>query len=275
MLQERMLKSAMFYCQRCGKKNETENMRCSYCETYQQFDVSEVEKKNCKQCGKKIPVNANYCSYCGLDQAQILLKELDETSQAKEKENDQQKDDQKNNEIPTIDISDPQKLKEFIKEAKKEGIKVHVLGKNESFKPGIVPSTKLFIKNWVNVNKRMGRADFWWGLLGTFLLSIPVGALISLIVSLFQGFLPGNVETISKLCMAAWLAFFYVALLTAMIRRLHDIELPAYLALLLFIPGGDLISFIIATLPQRRTKSTYTFEDPKKSNKNNDHRNGK
>lgn len=257
----------MFYCQKCGKKNELNELkeeRCSFCGTKQEVGSSEVEMKKCKRCDKKIPVSSNYCYYCGQDQAEILLKNLDEPAEKKEKIAEKKE----KQEVPTIDISDPKKLKEFIKMAEKEGIEVHVLGKNESLRPGIVPSTRLFLKDWINVNKRMGRADFWYGLLGTFLLSIPAGIMISLLASLFASMGSGSVENIYLLGVAAWIAFFYVALLTAEVRRLHDIELPGYLALLLFIPGGDLIAFIIAAMPQRRTKSTYTFEDPRKKNKN-------
>lgn len=254
----------MFYCEKCGSKNESSGERCSFCGTKQKTMANEGEMKNCKKCEKQISVSANYCYYCGQDQAEILLKELKQPVEKQEKQDDQKEE----SEIPTVDISDPQKLKEFIKMAKKEGIEVHVLGKNESFRPGIVASTKLFLKDWVNVNKRMGRADFWYGLCGGFLLSMPAGLVISLLASLLGPLMSGAEGNIYKLGIAAWIAFFYVALLTAMVRRLHDIELPGYLALLLFLPGGDLIALVIATMPQRRTKSNYTFKDPRKKNKN-------
>lgn len=258
-----MLKLAMFYCEKCGKKNENNEECCSFCGTKQKTMANEGEMKKCKQCEKQISVSANYCYYCGQDQAEILLKELKQPVEKQENPDDLEKEP----EIPTVDISDPKKLKEFIRMAKKEGIEVHVLGKNESFRPGIVASTKLFLKDWINVNKRMGRADFWYGLCGTFLLSMPAGLVISLLASLAGPMTSGSAENVYKLGIAAWIAFFYVALLTAVVRRLHDIELPGYLALLLFFPGGDLIALVISTMPQRRTKSNYTFKDPRKKNK--------
>lgn len=210
-----------------------------------------------------------------MDQAKILWQERqpqEEKDEAKDRAKEQAAKAEQQQDIPTIKINDPKKLRAFLKLAQKDGLQVHVLGKNESLMPGLITSTKLFVHDWLKVNKRMGRADFWLGLLGTFLLSVPVGICLSLCVSLVNGLGPQAAETVFKAGLAAWLAFFYVALLTGLIRRLHDIELPAYLALLLFIPGGgDLAALVIAALPQHRKKNTYTFEEPGKKGPGQDH----
>ena len=250
----------MFYCQKCGKKNKAKSDWCSFCGTLQEISHTGIEMKKCKRCGRNIPVASNYCYYCGMDQAKILLNDLKGPSEEKKSESKKEK-------IPTVDISDPKKLKEFIKLAQKEGLEVHILGKNESAFPGLLTSTKLFLRDWLNVKKRMGRADFWFGFLGMLILSIPAGMLISFAASIIPHLFPVGTMAVVKFGMAAWLAFYIVALLTALIRRLHDVELPAYLALLLFFPYTDIVALILAALPQRHNKSTYTFEGTKNKKK--------
>lgn len=259
-----MLSRSMFYCQKCGKKNTQEGQLCALCGTVQEVFAPETEFKACKRCAKQIPVRSNYCYYCGMDQAKILLSEL----KVKEKQPQEEKTADQADKLPTLDISDREKLQEFIKLAKKQGVTVHVLGKNESVTPGFVPSTKLFLKDWLNVNKRMGRADFWYGLLGSFCLSFPVGISIGLFAIFIARINSAGLMPTIRLGTAAWVAYFMVALFTALVRRYHDIQLPGYLALLLLIPYCDLIALILALLPQKRTNSKYTFEDPQRKKKN-------
>lgn len=254
----------MFYCQKCGKKNEQASQFCDFCGTLQETQTAREELKKCKRCKKEIPVASNYCYYCGMDQAKILYDEL-KADDRRDRSLKEQSDDAKK--TPTINISDRQKLEEFIKQAQKEGLTVHVLGKNESLKPGLVPSTRLFLKDWLNVNKRMGRADFWYGLLGMFLLSLPAGILISVITQGLQMLFAVTVVASTRVLLAAYLAFFMVTLLTALIRRLHDAELPAFLAVLLVVPYCDVFALLLALAPQKRTNSKYTFEGPGKENK--------
>ena len=81
---------------------------------------------------------------------------------------------------------------------------------NETSKPGLIPSTKLFFNDIFTVNKCMGRADFWWSCLGVNILF----ALIELILISLNGF-----------TMALKLIFDLMWLLTipSYIRRLHDV----------------------------------------------------
>lgn len=253
----------MFYCQKCGKKNTEESQLCALCGTVQEVFEPETEFKACKRCNNQIPVRSNYCYYCGMDQAKILLSEL----KVEKKQPPEEQPADQTEQLPKIDLSDREKLQKFIKLAKKQGVTVHVLGKNESVTPGVIPGTKLFLRDWLNVNKRMGRADFWYGLIGSFCLSIPIGILIGLLAIFVQRIDPAGLMSTIKFGMAAWVAYFTVALFTALVRRYHDIELPGYLALLLLIPYCDMIALIIALLPQKRTNTKYTFEDPRRKNK--------
>ena len=45
-------------------------------------------------------------------------------------------------------------------------------GKNENPEPNLIASTKLMLRDTFRTDKRMGRADFWWGYLGITMLTV-------------------------------------------------------------------------------------------------------
>lgn len=47
----------------------------------------------------------------------------------------------------------------------------------------MIVSTKLMLKDWLTVDKRMGTGDFWWGYLGMYLLTIIVSVIMGAVLA--------------------------------------------------------------------------------------------
>ncbi|AKP68043.1 DUF805 domain-containing protein [Companilactobacillus ginsenosidimutans] len=122
---------------------------------------------------------------------------------------------------------------------------------NESGKPGLVSSTKLFFKDLFVGAKRISRADFWWGYLGT---TIFFAVLIALFVWTVTLMPISDYYWSAILGVAAAISFGYylIAIYNAGIRRLHDVNLSAWWMLLLLLPGvGYLVLLVLCSLEQR------------------------
>ncbi|KRN89575.1 zinc-ribbon domain-containing protein [Ligilactobacillus ceti] len=270
----------MITCQYCGRHIATDEMNCHHCGAHQErFDV-ENEKKNCKKCQQEIPVNANFCPYCGQDQAIFVRK----TQPEKEVEQDMVDDAQKKQEEIIIQsLADLSKLADDAMLNKKladQGLLVKKLPKNESKKPGLITSTKLLLKDTFIMDKRMGRADFWWGNLGLLLLILLYACLMGYLLVHFDGGLvmKGSILNATLKWNAApppawfmyfwnfslWILYPFVSLvrMTAMVRRLHDLERSGLLVILILLMPffGELVVLLICMAPQKVTNDRYTFK---------------
>ena len=266
----------MFYCQRCGRQLEANELRCHFCGIVQEREGTSIETKPCKQCKKAIPVNANFCPYCGLDQATLFYDET--VSQPEPQEVDPDKlleqmlnDDTLKN-IEKIEINSPQDLENFLMKIEAETKKMQAanakkyhIGKNESVKPGLIVSTKLMLKDMFKVNKRLGADDFFWGYLGMYVLTIIYSIGLGVILSIVSQINSHLVSLIFAVGFYGWIIFFVFVTLTAFIRRFHDSELPAWLIWLRFIPGfGEFICLLLALKSQKITSGKYTFRSKKR-----------
>lgn len=244
------------YCQKCGHEVKLTDTSCTFCGTL--ASLMNTETKECKQCQKQIPVNANYCIYCGHDQAQLKW-------QSKPQQDIEDKQQMQTNTTQDwfSDFQDEQKeLKQLFTQYKPKSIEN--LPKNESRKPGLITSTKLMLRDWLTINKRMGLGDFWWGYAGlwclTILFSVCLGAIVYLLPSNINQDLVLRVVVFLGMC---WALLFYFINFTALIRRYHDAELPAILCVLMFVPFlGELVSLLLAMRPQKNEFGWYSFEDP-------------
>ncbi|MFT9097611.1 DUF805 domain-containing protein [Liquorilactobacillus sp.] len=223
-------------CQRCGygiKKNER---YCSHCGVQQEVFEAEFEAKKCKFCKKKIPINANYCSYCGKDQSFIDVKDFTENPMTAEK----------------IEIEEEKK------NAKETQVKKLLLNENKN--PGIFVSTRLMLKDMLVLQKRMGRADFWWSIVGIFALSLIFGMILGEVLVIVNKFDPAAIDLTEQIAIGIWMTLIYVSITTAQIRRLHDCSLPGILILIKFFFGfGDFLLFLLLILPQLKRDMSYTF----------------
>lgn len=255
-----------YYCQRCGRKIDAEARICSSCGVAQdRFDTTE-ETKPCKNCRKQIPVNSNYCIFCAADQAKLYTLDFDSKQEETKKvpEDKEQVDEPISGNLDNYN-SFMEKLAQTAKEENEElnKIKGTVNSKNETEKPGLVASTKLFLQDWLTINKRVGRADFWWGFIGMIIITALFAILLELSLSVVQAIMPSAVETVYTILFRLYLAFYFIAIGTGLCRRYHDAELPWYAILLYFVPVfGEILALILATKEQSVTNDKYTFIDP-------------
>lgn len=257
----------MNYCQRCGRQIDEDKKHCPYCGVLQERDLDE-EKKPCKKCARSIPVNANYCPYCGHDQAifeyhETPLDTPDETKPKPKPESEAEK-------IIAQDANDLKMLidqiraenEKFVKEREqlaKKAEREHTFGKNENQNPNLIVSTRLMLKDAFKTDKRMGRADFWWGFLGMNLIFVALMLLDSVIYDLWYRLAPKSAEL--GLSISVYVSFFavFLVIFTGLVRRFRDAEIPLMYLILMLTGIGELICLLLAIKPQQVTNFDYSF----------------
>lgn len=167
--------------------------------------MENTDTKFCIKCGKKIPANSEFCPFCGAKQ------ELTSKDSSSQKEND----NAKHSESKSNDAIEPNSP--F----------------NENTNPGLIESTKLFFKDLIVANKRMGRADYWWSTLGIFLLSFIFFLVLSVLVTIIKS---SFVISILGAILYAYYAIIGIGGISAGIRRLHDTNHSGWFYLLNLIP---------------------------------------
>lgn len=121
---------------------------------------------------------------------------------------------------------------------------------NESFRPGIISSTGLYFKDLFVGAKRMSRKDFWWGYLG---MTIVMGVIVSLLAFAITKMPITDYywSTIIGVAMAMAVAYYWISVFTASIRRLHDRNMHAWWVLVALIPMvGEIALIVLLCLPQ-------------------------
>lgn len=100
---------------------------------------------------------------------------------------------------------------------------------------------------------RTARGEFWWALLGIFILEIAVG----FVGGVLMAFTPGLID---KLLSAVISLFSLAATLVSIsmsIRRLHDVNKSPLLLLLTLIPVGGLVPLYFCTLQSHPEANQY------------------
>lgn len=122
---------------------------------------------------------------------------------------------------------------------------------NESFRPGIISSTKLYFQDLFVGAKRMSRKDFWWGYFGMTIVACLIISVLGFAVTR----MPVNDyywSSILGVALAITLGYYWISVFTAMIRRLHDRKLHGWWILISLVPFiGDIALLILLCLPQR------------------------
>lgn len=122
---------------------------------------------------------------------------------------------------------------------------------NESFRPGIISSTKLYFQDLFVGAKRMSRKDFWWGYFGMTIVACLIISVLGFAVTR----MPVNDyywSSILGVALAITLGYDWISVFTAMIRRLHDRKLRGWWILISLVPFiGDIALLILLCLPQR------------------------
>ena len=122
----------------------------------------------------------------------------------------------------------------------------------------MVEATKDMFKKYCIFEGRTSRANFWWAVLGYFLLSIAVG----FVAGLFVGFagLSNNASSVgaSTTISTIWGLATLLPVLGMEVRRLHDINYSGWLILLALIPFvGGIILLVFFCLPSVNEGNKY------------------
>lgn len=131
---------------------------------------------------------------------------------------------------------------------------------NENAHPGLIASTRLYLRDMFQLNKRLGRADYWWAnlassllIIGSELLYLMLTGLTSLTITQ----LSPQVIIIGLVLLVVYVVLT-IAGFTAQIRRLHDIGRSGFFWLCHFVPfAGTVIMIVILCQPSRQVNNPY------------------
>jgi len=122
---------------------------------------------------------------------------------------------------------------------------------NESFRPGIISSTKLYFTDLFVGAKRMSRKDFWWGFLGMTIVADVIMALLALAITKMP-LLDYYWSSLLGVALAITFGYYWIAVFTASIRRLHDHQMRGWWVLIRLVPViGEIAMIVLLCLPQR------------------------
>jgi uncharacterized membrane protein YhaH (DUF805 family) len=108
-------------------------------------------------------------------------------------------------------------------------------------------AVKKGMENIGNLNGRAGRAEFWWFALAVWVAEFIIIMLVSFI---FRGGFGSFLEFV------IWVVAF-VAIFSAAVRRLHDVNQPTWMAILWVIPCVFLIPLFFSVQPSTPGDNPY------------------
>lgn len=118
----------------------------------------------------------------------------------------------------------------------------------------MVKATKEFFARYVDFKGRTSRADFWWAVLGVFLISFVVGIVCSLLggtMTATESVDPAAYfSNAGNIIYVIWCLVLILPGIAICVRRLHDTNKSGWLYLLNLIPFiGGIILFVFYLLP--------------------------
>lgn len=129
----------------------------------------------------------------------------------------------------------------------------------KSDKLGLINSTKLFFRDLFVGATRIKRADFWWGYLGTTIITAIALGLLTWIMTILP-VMDYYWSAVDGVAMAIVAGYYLIAIFNAAIRRLHDANFRAWWMLMLIIPVLGYIGIVILMcLSERDEGNRYVF----------------
>lgn len=205
--------------------------------------------KYCQKCGNKLDNGAEFCSKCGQAVVNINNVATKFCSNCGSK-------------IPATASFCTNCGTEITVESKTDSNLVPVdKPYNENIQPDPISSFILFFKDTFHISKRLGRADYWWARLTSLIIGLTlslfwVSAMVRSIGSESAG---SSILTIILIIISFVFGIWYmIALITAGVRRLHDIGLSGAFMFLMILPSiGEMILFIMTLLPSKQANNRY------------------
>ena len=113
-----------------------------------------------------------------------------------------------------------------------------------------------FWRKYARFDGRAGRSEFWWWML------VEVGVLAAILVLLRVGVAAGWGVLPGAILLVAWILVTAVPTVALLARRFHDLNLRAWLLLILLVPTlGALVVAVLALLPPNRAGARFDRPD--------------
>ncbi len=118
----------------------------------------------------------------------------------------------------------------------------------------MVEATKKMFQNYANFSGRTSRGDFWWAILGYFLLSMVVGFVLGFVL----GLVGVDSAKASSIAGSVWGLGTFLPSLAIEIRRLHDINKSGWWVLISLVPFvGGIILLVFMCSPSVEEGNNY------------------
>lgn len=194
--------------------------------------------KFCPNCGQKLSADVRFCPNCGY--------ELTPTAESTASSGAQSAQSAAN----TSQASQTGQPTQPTATTKAEWSHPHAAivpsTYNGSGNPGLIRSTKLWLKTAFHASQCMGRADYWWGYLGL--------AIIQFVISfIYDATQPTDAyygsPSLTSIILFIYTIFFTVLNIFAIVQRLHDAGHSGYNWLWCLTGIGTIYVFILIIQP--------------------------
>lgn len=212
--------------------------------------------KFCPNCGSQMPRSSKFCPKCGFKQPPLSDEKVQPQA------NDRGQINQKDTTGKGL-ASDPGPAQGmFTSQTASAGSNQSQVTPQDQYSrananknqlaPGFINSFKLLLRDAFTINHRMSRADFWWAMLPTILIS----AILFLLMAFISVNKPLALYSLNDeiqrpllfgfiLVSAAIYSFLSIASFTAVIRRLHDTDRSGWHYCWSFLPLIGAIVLIV------------------------------
>jgi uncharacterized membrane protein YhaH (DUF805 family) len=109
---------------------------------------------------------------------------------------------------------------------------------------GILDATKNYFLKWNDFKSRISRSEHWWGLLGLYIITIVFVPSLVFVVSFtgnMMGVSAGSIDTIYNIVFTVYYFFNFVAGISLVARRLHDVNRSGWWYLIICTGIGMLV----------------------------------
>ena len=107
-----------------------------------------------------------------------------------------------------------------------------------------VEATKCYFIKWIDFNTRISRSEFWWGNLGALIVDLLLGACVGFMVGVVGSMLGLDIDALLDLMMLPIQLFLFIAGISLIVRRLHDINKSGWWMLIVFTIVGIIVLLI-------------------------------
>lgn len=104
-----------------------------------------------------------------------------------------------------------------------------------------IDATKNYFIKWLDFSTRISRSEFWWGYLGSIVVGILVGLCIGFVSGFIAAMMRWDVETTVNLAILPFQLYLTVAVLSLVVRRLHDLNKSGWWLLIVLTIVGVFI----------------------------------